>query len=247
MSQPNELSLTSDKDYLYIFQDGAITISANATPDADSTFPADPDAPSLAGFTTINHGLGTVPLVRAFWDPAKNGVWYANKDLNNTGLPDPWLKIISTTSVVKLIMNTNGAAKTNIPVFYRIYDFLNVAVNSDSKVDKIFKKDYQNGNVAASPGSSTINTTTLTLPHGAGEVPIWSLEFSEDQTNWYSEGRQIVGPFDTGSGPPGGPYARYYFTSASGYADSSNFFVRLQSNYGSVKTVYVRYALDYRL
>lgn len=248
MSLPSQQSFTSDKDYLYINQDGAITISANATPDADSTFPADPGAPfGLAGFATINHSLGSIPLVRAFWDPAKNGMWYANKDLNNTALPDPWLKTISTLTAVKLIMNTDGAAKTDIPVFYRIYDFLQVAVNSDSRVDKIFKKDAKNGNVAASPGSITVVETLLTLPHGAGEVPIWSLEFSEDQINWYNEGRQIVGPFDTTSGPPGGPYARYYYTSAYARADSNNFYVILQSNYGSIKTIYVRYALDYRI
>lgn len=245
MTQLNEQSLTSDKDYLYIQQDGQLLINSNTTPDADSTFPADPSAPfAFASFQTVTHGLGSVPLVRAFWDPAKNGLWY-NARLNNV---DPWLKIIATTTQLKLIMNTDGGAKTNIPVFYRIYDFLNVAVNSDSRVDKIITKDATRSVVVpASPGSITVVESTLTIAHGLGEVPIWSLEFSEDGVNWYQEGGQIVGPFDLGSGPPGGPYARYYYTQAYARADSSNFYITGQSNYATQKTLLFRFALDYRL
>lgn len=244
MTQFNQQSFTSDKNYLYIFQDGQILINANGVPDADSTFPADPSAPfGFASFQTINHNLGSVPLVRAFWDPAKNGLWY-NARLNSV---DPWLKLIATTTSLKLIMNTDGGAKTDIPVFYRIYDFLNVNVNSDSRVDKIVAKDATRSVVVpASPGSITVVENTLTIAHGLGEVPIWALEFSEDGLNWYQEGGSIVGPFDLASGPPGGPYARYFSTEAYGRADSTNFYITGQSNYATTKTIFFRYALDHR-
>lgn len=243
----SSVSITSDKDYLKIHDDGLITISANGTPDADSTFPADPNPPfGKAGSTTITHNLGTVPLVRAFWDPAKNGRWY-NAFVFPAGVQiDPWLKFIATTSTLKLIMNTNGAAKTNIPVFYRIYDFGNKAVDSDSRIDKVFLKSVANATLGAAPSSAAPVQTTVAISHGAGEVPNWTLEFSEDQTNWYSEGSQIVGPFDTASGPPGGPYVRFFYTSAFAMMDTTNINITFESNYGSGKTIYVRFALDYR-
>ncbi len=242
MSQLNQQSLTSDRDYLKIWQDSYITLNANGTPDADSTFPADPSAPfGFASSTTITHNLGYVPLVRAFWDPDKNGRWYGEK----SSFKDPWLKVIATTTTVKLIMNTDGAAKTDIPVFYRIYDLGNQAVDSDSRIDKIFAKAVTSGVVGSSGSSFTVTEATVTIPHTAGERPLYTVQFSEDQINWYAAGTQIVGPFDTGSGPPGGPYARYYFTSCYCYTDGNNLYVVLQNNYASSKTIYIRYELDY--
>lgn len=243
MTQLSKLSLTSDRDYLEIYQDGAITLNANGTPDADSTFPADPSAPfGFASSTTITHNLGSVPLVRAFWDPDKNGKWYGEK----SSFKDPWLKVIATTTTVKLIMNTDGAAKTAIPVFYRIYDFGNKAITSDSRIDKIFTKDDTTGIALLSAGSFFVTETLLTIPHNGGEAPLYTVQFSEDNTNWYPAGSVIVGPFDTTSGPPGGPYARYYFTSVYCYVDATNLYVVMENNYSTNKTLYIRYALDYR-
>lgn len=243
MSQLNQQSLTSDRDYLKIFTDGLITLNANGTPDADSTFPADPSAPfGFASSTTITHNLGSVPLVRAFWDPDKNGRFYGEK----SSFKDPWLKVIVTDTYVKLIMNTDGGAKTAIPVFYRIYDLGNVAVTSDSRIDKIFTKAQTSGVATLSGGSFTVVDTLLTIPHSGGELPLYTVQFSEDQINWYAAGTRIVGPFDTTSGPPGGPYARYYFTSVYCYVDASNLYVVMQNNYASNKTLYIRYALDYQ-
>lgn len=241
MTQLSKLSLTSDRDYLEIYQDGAITLNANGTPDADSTFPADPSAPfGFASSTTITHNLGSVPLVRAFWDPDKNGKWYGEK----SSFKDPWLKVIVTDTYVKLIMNTDGGAKTAIPVFYRIYDLGNVAVTSDSRIDKIFAKGQTSGSVGSSPSSLDITEATIIIPHSGGELPIYTVQFSEDQVNWYSSGTSIVGPPDPLSGPPGNP-SRFFNTSIYCYIDASNLYVVLQNNYATSKTIYIRYALDY--
>lgn len=244
-----DVSVTSDKDYLEISEDGAITISADGTPDSDSSYPVDPFPPSgFAGSTTVNHGLGTIPMVRAFWDAEKNGTWYSAFFFKNNIQIDPWLKVISTTSTVKLIMNTNSEDPIeDIPVYYRIYKFGDKAITSDERVDKIFLKDSTSAVLPASVSSLNFTYNTLTIPHGMSvEVPIWSLEFSVDNENWYAEGTKIVGDFDTSSGPPGGPYARYYVTIVTGYIDDTNFYIQLEGNNASNVTVYVRYSLDLR-
>lgn len=244
------LSLTSDFDYLKIHDDGEILVSADdSTPDSDSQYPNDIDAPfGFAGFETINHNLGSVPLVRAFWDPVKNGRWWNTYSFPGGTKLDPWLKYIVTTSQLKLIMNTDsGSAKNNIPVFYRIYDLGSKAIDSDSRIDKVFLKDTNNGSVSAAASSLDVSQKILTIPHGAGQAPLWVLQFAESANGpWYGEGNEIIGPYDTSSGPPGGPYARWYWTRAFGSVDSTNFYVYLQSNYASSKTIYVRFALDYR-
>lgn len=247
MTDLADVSITSDKDYLKIAADGTITISANAAVGADSTFPADPSQPSLAGSTTITHGLGSLPLVRAFWDKAKNNTWY-NAYCTPMGTKvDPWLKVLTTTDTLKLIMNTDGAAKTNIPVYYRIYDLTSHSFSSDERIDKIFKKDTANKIVATAISSLDPAYASLIIPHGQAEAPIFSIQFSEDNSHWYQEGTQIVGGFDTTSGPPGGPYARYYYTSAYAAVDATNLYLYFESNYDTgPKTIYVRYELDYR-
>jgi hypothetical protein len=88
--------------------------------------------------------------------------------------------------------------------------------------------------------------TILPIAHNGGAAPLWSVQFSEDGRNWYSEGTRIVGPYDTGSGPPGGPYSRYYYTTVFTRADANYLYIHLQSNYGSPKTIFVRYECDYR-
>lgn len=246
MSQLSLVSLTSDKDYLKIFDDGEITINANAAPAADETFPSDAYATTLTGSKIITHNLGTPPLVRGFWDPLKSGVWWAAHAFPNSVEIDPFLNMIVDGSTLKLIMATNGAAQTDIPVFYRIYDLGNVAVTSDSRIDKIFAKSQGSGSVAAAASSFSPKFTIVTIPHNQGEVPLWTLQFSEDNQNWYGENGKIIGAPDTTTGPPGGPYSVYFYTRAFGSADKNNFYIYLESNYLSTKTIYYRYSLDYR-
>jgi hypothetical protein len=254
MTLLSEQSVTSDKDYLKIQSDGQILINCNGTPDADSTFPQEAFAATYASSQAIVHGLGTIPLVRGFWDPGKNGRWWASHAFPDSGLGlfpfqevDPFLLMISDISTVKFIMGTNNTPQTNIPVFYRIYDLGNAAVTSDSRIDKIFFKQPGTSAVAAAAlDSFTPTFSTYAFPHGQTEAPIWTLQFSEDNSNWYNENGKIVGPPDTGSGPPGGPYSIYYYTRVFCYADASNFYVVLESNYTSSKTIYFRYSLDYR-
>lgn len=259
MTQIAKVSITSDKDYLKIHDDGLVLINANGTPPAIASFPGDGFAATLASQLVIPHTLGSVPLVRGFWDPRKNGKWWASHAFPDSSLGlfpfqevDPFLNIIAGSSDVTLIMGTNGAAQTNIPVFYRIYDLGNVAVTSDSRIDKIFfTQPGAQGTASAAPDSFDPTFTTITIPHppdklSGGEVPIWSFQFSEDNSNWYGENGKIVGPPDTGSGPPGGPYSTYYYTKAYCYCDATNFYIILENNYASSKTIYYRYELDYR-
>lgn len=239
-------SITSDKDYLKIIDDGEVLISASGSPDSDSTFPNDPVAPfGFIGTKTIEHNLGIVPLVRAFWDPNKDGTWYSGFRYGTGGSIDPWLKFIATTTDLKLIMNTDGSAVSDIPVFYRIYDFTNRAATSDSRIDKVFKKDQFSRTIAGTGGGAPV-VVMVAIPHPAEEAPLWTVEFSENGDDWYMEGLQIIGPWDTGSGPPGGPYAHFYSTSVMASVDRDNLYVYFINDYTTAKTIYVRYALDYR-
>lgn len=254
MTQLNKLSLTSDRDYLKIHDDGQLLISTSGAAESDATFPVDAFAATLSGSQTINHGLGTAPLVRTFWDPNKNGQWWAAHAFPDPSLGlfpffevDPFLIPIITSQDLKLIIGTNGSAVTDIPVFYRIYDLGNVAITSDSRIDKIFAKEPgQTATAPAAPDSFDPTFKVITIPHPAGEAPIWTFQFSEDGSNWYNENGKIIGPPDTGSGPPGGPYSVYYYTRAFCYADSRNFYIILENNYASDKTIHYRYTLDYR-
>lgn len=240
-------SADSDKDYLKIFNDGQVTISANGSPDADSTFPADPNEPfGYSGSQTISHGLGVVPLVRAFINSNKDGRWYGSFRDEDAAQLDPWLNFIVTTSQLKLIVNTNsGSHENNIPVFYRIYDLGEKALDSSERIDKIFKKDNGSASVGAF-SFPTPGVTRVTRAHNAGVAPLYTLQFSEDGSTWYNEGESIIGPPDTSSGPPGGPYSRYYRTRAYGSVDNNNMYISLVNDYETTKTIYYRYTLDYR-
>lgn len=240
-------SVTSDKDYLEIHDDGQVLLDVDDTPDSEEQSPdiTDPIPADYAGDTNISHNLGYVPIVRAFFDPDKNGTWYASRDIEN--LDDPWFRWYATTTKIKLMVLKTGSTLSNVPVFYRIYKFGDESITSDDRIDKIFLKGEDSGSVASSPSSFTVNSTLLTIPHNSGgDVPIFTVQFSEDEDDWYEEGTQIIGADDTTSGPPGGPYARFYFTTAQAYIDDTNLYINLRSNYASAKTIYVRYALDYR-
>lgn len=244
MNHLNKISLTSDRQYLKIWKSDLVTISANGTPDSDSSYPADPSSPfGFSGSLVVPHTLGYVPFVRAFWDPDKDGSFYGEKSSNK----DPWLKVIAKNSYVKLIMNTDGAAKLNIPVYYRIYDIGNVSVSSDLLIDKIFLKNTTSGIVGSSVSSLDLTESVIVIPNPSGERPLYSVQFSQDNNNWYAAGTKIIGPFDTSSGPPGGPYSRYYYTSVYAKVNKDNLYIFLQNNYPVSKQIYVRYELDYVL
>jgi len=244
-----EKSVTTDRDYLRIVTDGSITLDASGTPDSDSGLYVEvPPTPTYANSTTITHGLSSTPLVRAYWDPLKNGVWWSSNPYRiNSAYNVPWLKTVCSSTTVKLIMNSDTTTKTAIPVYYRIYDLgTSSSITSDYKTDKIFAKSSTYGTTAAAASSfdSDYKETTITIPHGQSEVPLFTIQHSVDQASWYSEASRIIGAFDTTTGPPGGPYANYYFTTAFAYADSTNLYIVLQSNYPSIQTIYVRYILD---
>lgn len=248
-------SLTSDKDYLKIHMDDMITINATGVPDSDASYPNDFSDFIYANSVTINHNLGTIPLYRIFWDPNKNGRWfqvYAEPNASTGLFPsfavNPLAVGLATTNQLKIIMGSKFAATSNIPVYYRIYNLGSVSANSDLRIDKVFSKQSgTSSNVGGAGSSFDPASSIITIPHGQSTWPLWTLQFSEDGTNWYGEGSRIYGPPDTSTGPPGGPYSVYYYTSVFAFADDSNFYVVLNNNYPSTKTLHYRYALDYRI
>lgn len=244
----SQYSLNSDFDYLKIHLNGSTTIDANSTPTSNSTMPFAPFPPlGYADEISINHGLGYIPMYRLFWDPAKDGTLYGYYANPSGGRIDPWLTAFVDTDNLTLVMNTDGIAKSDIPVYYRVYDNQGVAVNSDSGIDKVFLTGESSTSVPAAASSVTTNDVTITVPHGQTEAPFFTVQFSENNSDWYPMGVLIEGLFDTASGPMGGPYARRFYTSAYAYTDATNLYIVCQSNYtASSKTIYVRYALDYR-
>ncbi len=233
-------SVTSDKDYLKIFDDGPITVSTVGGGDADADLLA-----VESGSETITHNIEDVPMVRAFYDPEDNGMWY-DSPADGDNFATCWLTLSSTTTTTKLIINSLDP-QTDIPVFYRIYDLGDRSFTSDDRIDKIFRKDDDlSDTVDAAADSASPETTTITIPHGQGEVVNWTLQFSEDGSTWSNGGSRLNGAPDTTSGPPGGPYSFNFYTIAYGKCDDTNFYIVLRSNYDSEKTIFLRYALDYR-
>lgn len=232
-------SLTSDNDYLKLRFEGSTNITVTATSDADDH----PNAVYSKAFT-INHSLGEVPMVRSWLDVDKNGRWHDGKYNLATG-SDFWLTSSSTTSATKIILNSNSSTTTNMPVYYKIYANGTKGFSSDDLYDKIFKKGTSSTTISASGSPGTFTTSTITIPHPEGEEPLYHIEFSEDGTNFYGLGSIIEGPPDTTSGPPGGPYSRYFITLGEAYSTTSSVVVTLYHNYGSDRTIYIRYALEY--
>lgn len=247
-------SVTSDRDYLEIVANNNTLVSATShAGDADGVFPntvspTNDSVTDYAGSTTVTHSLGLVPMVRAFRDSDKNGRlystirWTSGAYLADSG--GATLLTLSTTTTTKLII-TSGSSVADVPVYYRIYRFGTKGFTSDSSIDKIFTKGSGSKTMTAAADSDLPVTSTDTVAHGQGEKIFWSLEFSEDQTNWYKEGSLVFGAPDTASGPPGGPYARNYYFTAYGSTDATNFYITYVHNYTSQKTIYVRYVLDY--
>lgn len=243
-------SVTSDRDYLEIVTNGNTTVSATSIGgEPDGVYPYTVDYGSYSGSTTITHNLGSVPIVRGFFDSDKNGRIY-NTIRWSSGpsyLADkaaPLLITQSTTTTTKLIINAQGTV-TNVPVFYRIYRFGTEGFTSDSGIDKIFDKGSDLETVGAAASSSDPIESTNTIAHGQGEKIFWTLEFSLDQSNWYREGSILFGDPDTSTGPPGGPYANYYYVTAYGSSDATNFYITYVHNYATSKTIYTRYVWDY--
>lgn len=235
------LSLTSDNDYLKLKFEGTTNISVTAT----SVSNDHPNAVYSAQ-STINHSLGEVPFVRCWLDVNKNGQWHdGNYDLVNGS--NFWVTSTSTTNSTNIILNSNASTTTDMPVYYKIYGNGDVGFTSDELYDKIFSKGTSSTSLAAAGAPPALNFTnsTVTIPHGQGEVVLYYVEFSENGTDFYKAGSIIEGPPDTTSGPPGGPYARYYITTCKVRSDSTNVYITAYHNYNSVRTIYFRYALEY--
>lgn len=249
---PSQTSLTSDFDYLKILKDDTIAVTTTTPSDTDFLFPNDPFGgfgSGEQGIALINHNLGSVPLVRAYIDPANNGHWYSSYQQNGFILIDPNLLSLVDTSNLKLCVNSSSH-KSNVPVWYRIYKTSNQAISSDDRIDKIFQKSNPASPTTITLGPCTFSSDNIqglsTILHGQNEPIAWRMQFSQDNVNWYNDGNFIYGPPDTGSGPPGGPYAYYYYCRAYASADNNNFYVLFEHNYPSSVTLYARWTLDYR-
>lgn len=248
MSQ-SDVSLTSDFDYLKIDQDDTLLITTTTPSDPYFQFPTDPFGgfgSGEQGVVSILHNLGAVPLVRAFIDPLANGHWRSSYE--NIGLipMNPNLLTLVTTNELRLCVNANGH-KSNIPVFYRIYKPGTAAIDSDDRIDKIFfKQPVTSSTLGAAPDSADPVQSFLPFAHDQNEPILWTFQFSADGNTWYNDGNFIYGPPDITSGAPGGPYVYYYYLRAYASADDNNFYVRLEHNYPSTQTFYMRWSLDYR-
>lgn len=245
-------SITSDRVYLPIVLKSGLTpalVSASSIGgDADGIFPKTPAQGSYSGSVMLTHNIGSIPLVRAFYDSDKNGKIYCTPRYDTSAylgyVSAPQLLTLSTTTTTKLVINAFSAV-SNVPVYYKIYRFGTKGFTSDEEIDKIFHHGTNNLTVGAAASSNAPSLGTVTIPHGQGELIGWELEFSDDQTNWYKQGTPLFGVADTSSGPPGGPYARYFYKTAYGYADSTNFYINYVHNYSTSQTLYARFVQDY--
>lgn len=239
-------SVTSDRDYLEIFLDDDITISTGGSVDTDAEFPQTGQAGLNYGVRSVTHDLGLVPIVRAFYDPDKNGTWYNTRKLLGTGyqsVDEPWLTTVNTTTTTKLIINSDSV-ETDIPVYYRIYRFGDESVRTDERIDKIFLHEPAVAYLPAASDSNTPQHTVQSFPHGQSSSVLNTLEFSDDNKTWYGAGAFLNGGFDTASGPPGGPYVRTFYMTAIGYTDANNFYIWYEHNHPVPKVIFARYALD---
>jgi hypothetical protein len=234
-------SLTSDRNYLSLIHKEDITMDASGSSDADFIFPNTYIFSSSRGVYQVTHNLGQVPFVRAYFAPAGNTRYYSY----NEG--DPQLITVSTTTTTKVGLLTLSSAN-NIPVHIRIYRFNpDKSFTSDEEIDKIFERDGTHQvAMASAPFSITPVETESTIPHTGGAEALATLQFSVDQTNWYSAGSQIFQGYDLASGPPGGPYARYYFTTAFASSDENSVYIKYRHNNPFAQTIYSRYVLDYK-
>jgi len=245
-------SVTSDRVYLPIVNKSGLTpelVSATAVGgDADGIFPKTLAQGTYSGSTTITHNVGSIPLVRAFYDSDKNGKIYCTTRFDTSGYlgyaSAPQLLTVNTSTTTKLIINAFSAV-SNIPVYYKIYRFGTKGFTSDEEIDKIFDHDVDSKTVSAAANSNAPSLGTSTILHDQGELIGWELEFSDDQDNWYKQGTPLFGAADTASGPPGGPYARYFYKTAYGYTDSTNFYINYVHNYPTNQTMYARFVWDY--
>lgn len=252
MTQLKDLSLTSDREYLKIYKEGTGTLDATGSVDPETTLPKDAFGATYSNSVTIYHGLGYVPLVKVYWDPMKNGRWWQSHSFPDSSLGlfpyqevDPYVNVIVDTTTIKIIMASNRSGVTAIPYIYRIYDIGNVAATSDSPIDKIFQKGSGSATASAAGGTMAPSFTIVTIPHDHGYPPVFDIQFSEDGDNFYTENQKIIGPPDTGSGPPGGPYSRYFYSWVYGYSDANNLYIILVNVYTYAKTIYYRYTLGY--
>lgn len=246
-------SITSDRVYLpIVLKTGlkpALVSATIVSGDADGVIPQTIAQGSYSGSKTVLHNVGSIPLVRAFYDSDKNGKIYSTVRFDASGYlgyaSAPQLLTLNTPTTTKLIINAFSSV-SDVPVYYKIYRFGTKGLTSDEEIDKIFGKGTNNNTVSAAVGSDVPVLATSTIPHNAGELIMWELEFAESSTGpWYKAGTPLFGAADTASGPPGGPYARYFYKTAYGYADSTNFYINYVHNYASPQTIYTRFVQDY--
>lgn len=252
-------SITSDRDYLELVSFGDTTINATSNPASDSdshwlqTGHFIDGSSNYGNGQTITHSIGSVPIVRVWFDSDKNGRLYNTMRFRggdafgvDIAIEDaPHVISVSTTSTTKLLTLAKSST-SNIPIHYRIYRFGTKGVTSDEQIDKIFDSGSHNRTISAAADSSIPTAATTTIAHGQGEQILWKLQFSNNGTTWYDEGTPIYGAADTSSGPPGGPYARYYNEIAYGSADSTNFYITYIHNYPSSRTIYTRWVWEYK-
>lgn len=246
---PSDVSITSDFDYLKIAQDNTILITTTTPSDSDFAFPTDPFEAFLGeqGVVPITHNLGSIPLVRAFIQ-STSGLWYSSYASIGLTPIDPNLLSLVSTTTLKICVNANSH-QSNVPVFYRIYKPGTTALDSDDRIDKIFMKSDPSApttvTIGAASDSSDPVQSLVPIAHHQGEDILWTLQFS-DGSGWYNDGSYVYGLPDTSSGPPGGPYANYYYSRAYGEGDSNDFYIRFEHNYPTSVTLYARWSLDYR-
>jgi hypothetical protein len=248
----SKASITSDFDYLKLVQDATLSITTTTPSDSDFASPYDPFGgfgSGEQGIVTVTHNLGFIPFVRAYIDSGNNGHWYGSYQQNGYIQIDPNLLTLVSTSTLKLCVNSSSH-KSSIPVYYRLYKPTGQAATSSDRIDKIFMKSDP-----AAPSQIILSTCAIssdnvqglvTIPHNQNEAICWTMQFSQDGVSWYNDADFIYGPPDTNSGPPGGPYAYYYYCRAYASGDSTNFYILFEHNYPSNKTIYARWALDYR-
>lgn len=246
-------SITTDRDYLEIVDSNDLFLTAtSAQSDADGQYPHT----VMVGDSTvgtsvpINHNIGSIPIVRVFYDPDKNGTLY-NTARFTTGdytaeVSGPRVFHVSTAATTKILMNAPSSI-SNVPVYYRIYKFGDKGVSTDYAIDNIFAKGTDSETLGAAADSTLPVMSVNTIAHGLGEQILWKLQFSESPTGpWYDEGNLLFGAPDTTSGPPGGPYERYFYKTAYGYANATNFYISYLHNYGSGQTIYTRFVWEYK-
>lgn len=242
-------SLTSDRDYLELVDKRDLTMSASGGSDSDFTTPGTIYEGFNYGVTTINHSVGAVPFVRAYYAPSGGNRYYSTLNYNAGGYQsraNPWILTVASSTTVKVGLLSNTTSN-NIPVHVRIYRFkTNTSFTTDEEIDKIFETGSNSRTLSAAASGVAPASATNTIAHSGAADALATLEFSLDQITWYSGGSLAFLGYDTASGPPGGPYTRIYYATALASSDDANIYIYYEHNSNASRTIYTRYVLDYK-